>query len=85
MNHPALAGKNDAASAQIRYQERASCRVCGHKDLAPILSLGESYVSDFISDETPPEQLTKAPMELVLCHSASGGCNLLQLKHTVPP
>jgi SAM-dependent methyltransferase len=47
-------------------------------DLRPILSLGEHYVSDFIS----PGQSdgTRAPLDLVLCHR----CHLLQLRDTVP-
>jgi NDP-4-keto-2,6-dideoxyhexose 3-C-methyltransferase len=54
-----------------------SCRVC-NGFLDPILSLGDQYVSTFLS----PEQLDgpKAPLELVLCRQ----CRLLQLRHTVP-
>jgi NDP-4-keto-2,6-dideoxyhexose 3-C-methyltransferase len=54
-----------------------SCRVCNGL-LDPILSLGDQYVSTFLS----PEQLDgpKAPLELVLCRQ----CRLLQLRHTVP-
>ena len=58
-----------------------ACRVCGSKNLLPILSLGEQYVSNFI--DAPSEQLIKAPLTLVLCDSKLGGCGLLQLKHTV--
>jgi NDP-4-keto-2,6-dideoxyhexose 3-C-methyltransferase len=54
-----------------------SCRVCGGS-LDPILSLGEQYVSAFLSPEQPDGP--KAPLELVLCQQ----CRLLQLRHTVP-
>lgn len=56
---------------------RTTCRVCQNA-LEPIFSLGEQYVSNFLS----PEQAdgAKAPLDLVLC----GRCELLQLKHTVP-
>lgn len=60
----------------------SSCRVCGRDNLAPILSLGEHYVTNFVEstdDETP-----KVPLDLVLCDPRAGGCGLLQLKHTVP-
>jgi len=53
------------------------CRVCGGS-LAPILSLGEQYVSTFLAPDQPDGP--KAPLELVLCEQ----CRLLQLRHTVP-
>lgn len=56
---------------------RTTCRVCGEA-LDPVLSLGELYVSNFISPGEP--EGIKAPLELVLCRR----CRLLQLKHTVP-
>lgn len=57
------------------------CRVCGSKDIEPILSLGDLYVSDFL-EEGSENQAKKAPLELVLCHAKYGGCGLLQLRHT---
>ncbi len=56
---------------------RNTCRVC-EGQLAPILSLGEQYVSNFLSPDEPDG--LKAPLELVLCRR----CGLLQLRHTVP-
>lgn len=56
---------------------RQTCRVCdGTFD--PVLSLGEQFVSNFLS----PEQSdgVKAPLDLMLCRR----CGLLQLRHTVP-
>lgn len=51
------------------------CRLCGGSDLNEVLSLGEQYISDFVtSDGKPP----KAPLELVRCSS----CGLVQLLHT---
>ncbi|HXV45757.1 MAG TPA: class I SAM-dependent methyltransferase [Nitrososphaera sp.] len=58
------------------------CRVCGKKELAPVLSLGMQYLSNFID---PDQELYAAPVELVLCNKQIGGCGLLQLRHTVPP
>jgi len=54
-----------------------SCRVCG-ASIDPILSLGDQYVSTFLSPEQPNGP--KAPLKLVLCRQ----CRLLQLQHTVP-
>lgn len=56
---------------------RTTCRVCeGH--LETVLSLGEQYVSNFLSPGEPDG--VKAPLELTLCQK----CTLLQLRHTVP-
>jgi len=57
------------------------CRVCGHKPLEDILSLGTLCVSDFV--DAPDEQEASAPLDLVLCNKESGGCGLLQIRHTV--
>ena len=62
--------------------EIEKCRVCGNKNLIEILSLGNQYVSDFI--DSSEEQKVKVPLDLVLCDVNSGGCGLLQLKHTTP-
>ncbi len=56
---------------------RTTCRVC-EQPLAPILSLGDHYVSNFVNPGEPDG--VRAPLELVVC----GRCHLLQLKHTVP-
>jgi SAM-dependent methyltransferase len=58
------------------------CRVCGFKPLEDVLSLGSLYVSDFIG-EGEQKNLEKYPLDLVLCNEKSGGCGLLQLRHTV--
>ncbi len=59
------------------FKTRNTCRVCGNA-VEPILSLGEQYVSNFLSSDEPDG--LRAPLELVLCSR----CRLLQLKHTVP-
>ena len=56
---------------------RSTCRAC-ESSFESVLSLGDQYVSNFISPGEPDG--VKAPLELVLCRS----CRLLQLKHTVP-
>jgi len=59
---------------------KENCRVCGRKNLEPILSLGNLYVSNFVDENG---EAIKAPLDLVLCSVDDGGCGLLQLKHTV--
>ncbi len=56
---------------------RTTCRVC-EGAFETVLSLGEQYVSGFVSPQQPDGP--KAPLELVLCQQ----CRLLQLRHTVP-
>ncbi len=53
------------------------CRVCGAKTLTRVLSLGDQYVSDFV---TSKGEHHKAPLELVRCSE----CGLVQLRHTFP-
>ena len=64
------------------YKEIKACRVCKKTNLTNVLSLGDLYVSDF-SDQQNSDNGIKAPLDLVLCNSETGGCGLLQLKHTV--
>ncbi|MDH5385840.1 MAG: class I SAM-dependent methyltransferase [Candidatus Aminicenantes bacterium] len=61
---------------------RRTCRVCGSKDLKLVLSLGNQYISSFV--DSPTQESYIAPLELVLCDKRTGGCGLLQLRHTVP-
>lgn len=57
---------------------RTTCRVCDGA-LDSVLSLGSQYVSDFPGPDDGNG--IKAPLDLVIC----GQCQLLQLRHTVPP
>lgn len=54
-----------------------NCRVCGSERLTKVLSLGNHYVSDFV---TSNGEHPTAPLELVRCSS----CGLVQLRHTFP-
>ncbi len=53
------------------------CRSCKSKNVVDIISLGKSYLSDFVKDNTKPPRY---PLSLVMCKN----CYLLQLKHTTP-
>lgn len=63
----------------MRVKQRSTCRTCESKNLTPIMSLGDQYVTNFVS--TPEEQGEKIPLDLDLCNE----CKLLQLRHTTPP
>lgn len=58
---------------------RTTCRTCESKNLTPIMSLGEQYITNFV--DSPEQQGSPLPLELVLCNE----CKLLQLRHTTPP
>lgn len=63
----------------MSYTTRETCRVCGSNRLAPLFSLGEQFVSDFVEKDRIQDGI-KAPVELELCFD----CTLVQLKHTAP-
>lgn len=62
---------------QPDYTTRDSCRVCHSKNLTPLFSLGEQFVSDFPTKENLDKGI-KCPIELEQCND----CTLVQLKHT---
>lgn len=61
--------------------EQTTCRLCGRGGLAPLLSLGEQCAVAFL--DSPDEPAVRAPLELVFCDPARGGCALVQLRHTL--
>ncbi len=61
----------------------SNCRVCGKGNLKPVLSLGVQYIVNFVESES--RESLAAPLELVICDKLSGGCGLVQLRHTVSP
>lgn len=64
------------------YKEIRYCRTCQSNNLIEVLSLGNLAVSNFV-DNPATQTGIKAPLELILCDPAQGGCGLLQLRHTV--
>lgn len=69
---------NDVPTALIT--ERKNCRICGSTELTQILSLGDQYTSNFVTEDI--EKGLRGPLELVLCERSRGGCGLVQLRHT---
>lgn len=55
------------------------CRSCGGGDLTSLFSLGEQYVSDFVTADQQGKG-HKVPIELVLCPA----CKLVQQAYTAP-
>ena len=65
------------------FSEIEQCRICGNRELAPILSMGEQYLTG-IFPKLPDAQLSKGPLELVACNTVrnSSACGLVQLRQT---
>lgn len=77
---PATATREAAVATSALVRVRTTCRSCGSPALRDIVSLGNHYVSNFVTDDT---EGARAPLDLVLCDPTAGGCGLLQLRHTV--
>lgn len=55
------------------------CRVCGNRELLPVLDLGEQALTG-VFPHSRDEAVPAVPLELVRCSPA--GCGLVQLRHT---
>jgi NDP-4-keto-2,6-dideoxyhexose 3-C-methyltransferase len=66
-----------------KFSEIESCRICGNHELAPILSMGEQYLTG-VFHKTPDAPLSSGPLELVACNSVRNrnACGLVQLRQT---
>jgi SAM-dependent methyltransferase len=60
-----------------------TCRLCGHDDLETVLYLGEHYLHGLFvfPDFNPPTR--RIPTTLLKCKNYSGGCGLVQLRHSI--
>ena len=65
------------------FREIGACRICGNRDLVPILSLGEQYLTG-VFPSVRNADLSRGPLELVACNRASHAkaCGLVQLRQT---
>lgn len=63
-------------------KEIKSCRICGNRELVPVLDLGEQTLTG-VFPKSPQEPITQGPLELVKCAENHGKhCGLLQLRHS---
>jgi hypothetical protein len=65
------------------YTEISKCRICGNKNLEPLVHLGEQTLTGvFPKDKNTV--ITRGPLELVKCYSHDGQnvCGLVQLHHS---
>lgn len=61
------------------YVLHDTCRVCGSANLEPVFSMGDMYISNFVSD--PKADHPRCPVDLDHCHN----CSLVQLRATADP
>lgn len=61
-------------------REISSCRICHHRQLVPLLHLGEQCLTG-IFPKSPDEPITRGPLELVKC-DGDDACGLVQLRHS---
>ena len=69
------------SQSDCKIIEWKTCRACNSKNIIPVISLGEQYVSNYIDLDFDYKDEKKVPLELILCDPKSG-CGLLQSKHT---
>ncbi|MFG2142320.1 class I SAM-dependent methyltransferase [Streptomyces sp. NPDC048650] len=56
-----------------------ACRICGNRELLPVLDLGEQALTGVFPTRRD-QVVPSVPLELVVCSPA--GCGLVQLRHT---
>jgi hypothetical protein len=64
------------------YQEIKQCRICGNKELVPVLNLGTQVLTG-VFPRNKNQQISSGPLELVRCvGDKNRTCGLVQLKHS---
>lgn len=65
------------------YSQIIKCRICGNRDLIPILHLGNQCLTG-IFPRNREQKITSGPLELVKCNDSGNAhhCGLVQLRHS---
>ena len=66
-----------------RYEEKTACRICGNKELFPVLNLGKQVLSGIFPDDSNVV-IPSTPLEVLKCDDTSSpeACGLVQLRHS---
>ena len=75
----------DPTNSGQKYTEIDRCRICQNTNLIKIISLGNQHITNYVDEKFALSDDDKVPLNLVLCPENSGGCGLLQSKHTTFP
>ena len=73
---------DEITNSRQKFAKITSCRVCQNPNLVQILSLGSQFISNYVDEKFVHSDGDKVPLDLVLCPENTGGCGLLQSKHT---
>lgn len=66
----------------LHYKEVSACRICGNRELAPVLSLGRQSLTG-IFPKAKNDRISEGPVDLVRCvASGEDHCGLVQLLQT---
>ncbi|MBI4931867.1 MAG: class I SAM-dependent methyltransferase [Bacteroidetes bacterium] len=66
------------------YKEIIKCRICGNKNLVPLINLGVQALTG-VFPKSKSDKITSGPLELVKCHPENANddvCHLVQLRHS---
>jgi len=68
------------------YREISQCRICGNKNLEPVLNLGTQVLTGVFPKDRH-QSISEGPLELVKCveDSSDQACGLLQLRYSFNP
>lgn len=61
-----------------------SCRICGNLDFDPVVDLGSQALTG-VFPKSEDQPVPVGPLELVKCREPTGGCGLVQLRHSYEP
>ena len=83
LRSPAIQGFTVLRSSPEMFREIQKCRVCGNRELAPVLSLGEQYLTG-VFPKVRAVVPSRGPLELVACSTAGNrkACGLVQLRQS---
>lgn len=65
----------------MSYKKIDRCRICGNKELAPVLDLGIQALTG-VFPKAEDQVVTRGPLRLVKCLGGADACGLLQLEHS---
>jgi cyclopropane fatty-acyl-phospholipid synthase-like methyltransferase len=83
LRSPATQGFTVLRNVPEMFREIQKCRICGNRDLVPVLSLGEQYLTG-VFPNVREVTLSRGPLELVACNTTGNrkACGLVQLRQS---